>query len=209
MKFKYYFRKSSLKKDINSANILLDQIEIYKPKNFIEVGVFQGVTSRNVCEKLYEINKENFLFHGIDIFEDTNINIDNKEMTIKHNKISNPFKHLIFNIILKKNLFSIDSIYSFLKKFKNNVQLYKGFSETELPKIDMSKIDMVFLDGGHSYETVRSDLSLILKGIKKNKIIICDDYDQVDYGVKRAVDEILKQVTEIKQLNKRLVRITV
>ena len=209
MKFKYYFRKSSLKKDINSANILLDQIEIYKPKNFIEVGVFQGVTSRNVCEKLYEINKEKFLFHGIDIFEDTNINIDNKEMTIKHNKISNPFKHLVFNIILKKNLFSIDSIYSFLKKFKNNVQLYKGFSETELPKIDMSKIDMVFLDGGHSYETVRSDLSLILKGIKKNKIIICDDYDQVDYGVKRAVDEILKQVTEIKQLNKRLVRITV
>ena len=209
MKFKYYFRKSSLKKDINSANILLDQIEIYKPKNFIEVGVFQGVTSRNVCEKLYEINKENFLFHGIDIFEDTNINIDNKEMTIKHNKISNPFKHLIFNIILKKNLFSIDSIYSFLKKFKNNVQLYKGFSETQLPKIDMSKIDMVFLDGGHSYETVRSDLSLILKGIKKNKIIICDDYDQADYGVKRAVDEILKQVTEIKQLNKRLVRITV
>tara|TARA_B110001452_G_scaffold203944_1_gene173931 strand:- start:13 stop:642 length:630 start_codon:yes stop_codon:yes gene_type:complete len=209
MKFKYYFRKSSLKKDINSANILLDQIEIYKPKNFIEVGVFQGVTSRNVCEKLYEINKENFLFHGIDIFEDTNINIDNKEMTIKHNKISNPFKHLIFNIILKKNLFSIDSIYSFLKKFKNNVKLYKGFSETQLPKIDMSKIDMVFLDGGHSYETVRSDLSLILKGIKKDKIIICDDYDQVDYGVKRAVDEILKQVTEIKQLNKRLVRITV
>ena len=209
MKFKYYFRKSSLKKDINSANILLDQIEIYKPKNFIEVGVFQGVTSRNVCEKLYEIHKENFLFHGIDIFEDTNINIDNKEMTIKHNKISNPFKHLIFNIILKKNLFSIDSIYSFLKKFKNNVQLYKGFSETELPKIDMSKIDMVFLDGGHSYETVRSDLSLILKGIKKNKIIICDDYDQVDYGVKKAVDELLNQVTEIKQLNKRLVRITV
>jgi len=209
MKFKYYFRKSSLKKDINSANILLDQIEIYKPKNFIEVGVFQGVTSRNICEKLYEINKENFLFHGIDIFEDTNSNIDNKEMTIKHNKISNPFKHLIFNIILRKNLFSIDSIYSFLKKFKNNVRLYKGFSETELPKIDMSKIDMVFLDGGHSYETVRSDLSLILKGIKKNKIIICDDYDQANYGVKRAVDEILKQVTEIKQLNKRLVRITV
>jgi hypothetical protein len=209
MKFKYYFRKSSLKKDINSANILLNQIEIYKPKNFIEVGVFQGVTSRNVCEKLYEINKENFLFHGIDIFEDTNINIDNKEMTIKHNKISNPFKHLIFNIILKKNLFSIDSIYSFLKKFKNNVLLYKGFSETQLPKIDMSKIDMVFLDGGHSYETVRSDLSLILKGIKKNKIIICDDYDQVDYGVKKAVDELLNQVTEIKQLNKRLVRIIV
>ena len=52
MNFKYYFRKSSFKKDIESANLLLNQIDIYKPKNFLEVGVFQGVTSRNVCEKL-------------------------------------------------------------------------------------------------------------------------------------------------------------
>ena len=209
MKFKYYFRKSSFKKDILSANILLQQIEIYKPRNFLEVGVFQGVTSRNVCEKLHEINRENFIFHGIDIFEDTNDDIDNQEKTIKHNKISNPFKHLIFNIILKKDLFSEESIYNFLKKFKNNVRLYKGFSDTELPKIDMSKIDFIFLDGGHSYKTVKSDLSLILKGMKKNKIIICDDYDQINYGVKKAVDELVNQVFEIKELNKRLVRITV
>ena len=49
MNFKYYYRKSSFKKDIASAKILLEQIEIYKPKNFLEVGVFQGVTSKNVC----------------------------------------------------------------------------------------------------------------------------------------------------------------
>ena len=209
MKFKYYFRKSSFKKDINSANILLNQIKKHKPKNFIEVGVFQGVTSRNVCEKLYEINKDDFIFHGIDIFEDTNDKIDSQEMTAKHNRISNPLKHLIFNIILKKNLFSIDSIYSFLRKFKKNVRLYKGFSETELLKINMSNIDMVFLDGGHSYETVKNDISLILRGIKKGKIIICDDYDQVNYGVKKAVDEFKNQVSEINELNKRLVRIIV
>ena len=209
MRFKYYFRKSSFKKDINSANILLDQVSINKPKNFLEVGVFQGVTSRNVCEKLNEINKEDFTFHGIDIFEDTNNKIDNQEMTTKHNRISNPFKHLIFNIILKKKLFSLESIHDFLKKFKKNVKLYKGFSDTELLKIDMSKIDMVFLDGGHSYETVKNDISIILSGMKKGKIIICDDYDQVNYGVKKAVDEFKNQVSEIKELNKRLVRIVV
>ena len=209
MKFKYYFRKSSFKKDINSANILLNQIELYKPKNFLEVGVFQGVTSRNVCEKLNIIHGGHFSFYGIDIFEETNLNIDNKEMTLKHNKISNPFKHLLFNIILKKDLFSIESIYKFLNKFKNKVFLYKGFSNTELLKIDLSLIDMIFLDGGHSYETVSSDLSIILKKIKKGKIIICDDYDQTTYGVKKAVDELKGKVSEIKELNKRLVRITV
>ena len=209
MNFKYYFRKSSFKKDIKSANILLEQIEKYKPKNFLEVGVFQGVTSRNICEKLNLINDGNFLFHGIDIFEDTNSSIDNKEMTIKHNKLSNPFKHLIFNIILKKDLFSIESVYEFLNKFKDNIHLYKGFSDTQLSKVDLSKIDMIFLDGGHSYETVSSDLSLILKEIKKGKVIICDDYDQTSYGVKKAVDELQNRVSEIKELNKRLVRITV
>ena len=209
MNFKYYFRKSSFKKDIKSANILLEQIEKYKPKNFLEVGVFQGVTSRNICEKLNLINDGNFLFHGIDIFEDTNSSIDNKEMTIKHNKLSNPLKHLIFNIILKKDLFSIESVYEFLNKFKDNIHLYKGFSDTQLSKVDLSKIDMIFLDGGHSYETVSSDLSLILKEIKKGKVIICDDYDQTSYGVKKAVDELQNRVSEIKELNKRLVRITV
>ena len=209
MNFKYYFRKSSFKKDIKSANILLEQIEKYKPKNFLEVGVFQGVTSRNICEKLNLINNGNFFFYGIDIFEDTNNSIDNKEMTIKHNKLSNPLKHLIFNIILKKDLFSIESVYEFLNKFKDNIHLYKGFSDTQLPKVDLSKIDMIFLDGGHSYETVSSDLSLILKEIKKGKIIICDDYDQTSYGVKKAVDELQNRVSEIQELNKRLIRITV
>ena len=207
MKFRYYFRKSSFKKDISSAVLLMDQIENYQPKVFLEVGVFQGVTSRNVCELLNKINKGNFLFYGIDIFESTNNEINNREMTVKHNKISNPIKHLLFNIILKKNLFSIDSIYKFLGKFKNNVKLYKGLSNSELLKIDLSAVDMVFLDGGHSYETVREDLSLILKQIKKEKIIICDDYDQVNYGVKKAVDELKDQVTDIINLNGRLVKI--
>ena len=116
---------------------------------------------------------------------------------------------MFFNIILRKNLFSIDTIYEFLKRHKKNVYLYKGFSDTELLKIDLSAIDMIFLDGGHSYETVRSDLSLILKEIKKGKVIICDDYDQTSYGVKKAVDELKNRVSEIKELNKRLVRITV
>ena len=209
MKFKYYYRKSSFKKDIESANILLQQIEAYKPKNFLEVGVFQGVTSRNICEKLNKVHEGKFSFHGIDIFEDTNNATDNKEMTIKHNKLSNPLKHLIFNIILRKNLYSIDSIYKFLNKFKDNVHLYKGFSNTELLKIDLTTIDMIFLDGGHSYETVSGDLSLILKETKKGKVIICDDYDQTNYGVKKAVDELKNQVSEIKELNKRLVRIIV
>ena len=207
MKFKFYLRKSSFKKDKESAQILLNEIKNYKPKNFLEVGVFQGVTSRNVCEMLKKIHDNNFKYYGVDIFEDSDEKTDLKESTLKSNKISNPFKHLIFNIILKKNLNSFESVRKLLKKFESNVFLIKGFSHEAILKIDISEIEFVFLDGGHSYETVKEDLRLILKDIKKNMIIICDDYDQGGYGVKRAVDELKNQVTDVINLNDRLVKI--
>ena len=207
MKFKYYLRKSSFKKDKNSAQLLLKEIENHKPKNFLEVGVFQGVTSRNVCEKLYELHKNDFRYYGVDIFEDSTEKFDLKESTVKHSKISNPFKHFLFNIILKQNLNSMESVNKLLKKFKNNTQLIKGLSHDALKKINISEIDFIFLDGGHAYETVREDLEIILKDIKKNMVIICDDYDQEGYGVKKAVDELKNRVTDIINLNGRLVKI--
>ena len=110
MKFKYHLRKSSFKKDKTSAQLLLKEIENHKPKNFLEVGVFQGVTSRNVCEILNKLHDNNFNYYGVDLFEDTDQEIDLKESTSKHNKISNPFKHFLFNIILKQNLNSMESV---------------------------------------------------------------------------------------------------
>ena len=76
MSFKLYFRKSSFKKDLNSAKILLQEIENYAPKSFLEIGVFQGVTSRNVCEKLNIIHEGKFKYIGIDLFEDTDETIE-------------------------------------------------------------------------------------------------------------------------------------
>ena len=209
MKFKFYLRKTSFKKDLDSARLLLLEIEKYKPANFLEVGVYQGVTSRNVCETLNKIHKNNFKFVGIDFFEDRNIDLDNKEMTVKHNKLSNPFKHLLFNLILKKDLNSLNSVKGLLKKFGTSVELLKGSSDVQLLKVDLQNIDFVFLDGGHSYETVSNDLKTLTSKLKKNKIIICDDYDQVEYGVKRAVDELKEKVSEIINLNDRLVKIVV
>ena len=43
-KFKKYWRKTSLKKDYDGI-FLLKHIHSLKPKNFLEIGVFHGVTS--------------------------------------------------------------------------------------------------------------------------------------------------------------------
>ena len=57
---------------------------------------------------------------------------------------------------------SLESVKFLLKKFKNSIDLHKGYSKDILKKIDLSKIDFVFLDGGHSYDTVKEDLKLLI-----------------------------------------------
>ena len=157
MKYIKYFRKTSLKQD-GVGNFFLREIELKKPKTFLEVGVFHGVTARNVCELLYSIHGNNFNYIGIDLFEE---NEENKDEVIPDTKFNNPLKTIYFNYIKRLNPYSIEGVEDLLKKFKNNISLIKGNSNTILKKIDMSKIDYVFLDGGHDYLTVMNDLDCI------------------------------------------------
>ena len=189
MKYKKYFRKTSLKqKDI--GEIFLKEIASKKPKNFLEIGVFHGVTARNVCELLYSIHKEDFKYIGLDLFGES---VENSNEIIPSTKFKNPLKKIYFEYILRKDPYSIEAVNSLLKKFKDNVYLIKGNSNKLLKKIDMSKIDYVFLDGGHAYETVKSDLCYLKPVLENNGTILCDDYS-LGYapGVKKAIDEFIR-----------------
>tara|TARA_B100001057_G_C22654413_1_gene873386 strand:+ start:165 stop:797 length:633 start_codon:yes stop_codon:yes gene_type:complete len=193
IKYKNFLRKSSFKKDLQNADIFLDLINKYKPRNFLEVGVLEGVTARNVCDLLYEIYGNEFKYFGIDLFG-LDIEKNNfSEFTPISNNYSNPFKYFYHKFITRKNPNTIEGVKHLLKKYETSVKLYKGYSKTFLQNIDLSIIDFCFLDGGHSYETVKNDLLIILKGIKKNSLVLIDDYNQPAYGVKKAVDEIKNQ----------------
>ena len=186
MKYQKYFRKTSLKQK-GVGDFFLSEISQQKPKIFLEVGVFHGVTARNVCELLFSIHGNDFKYIGLDLFEESD---ENKDEVIPNTKFKNPLKNIYFNYIKKQNPYSIEAVEDLLKKFKNNVSLIKGNSNIILEKIDMSKIEYVFLDGGHDYSTVINDLSSCSEVIQNNGVILCDDYD-LSYapGVKRAIDE--------------------
>ena len=126
-KFKLYFRKTSFKKDLESVNLFLDQIYKNRPKNFLEVGVFQGVTARNVCEVLKEIYQNEFKYIGIDLFSSSNLLFDNKAKTLKYSKISNPFKNFYFN-------FKENSLLILCRYFKMNIKI-KFFPKKNKNKI--------------------------------------------------------------------------
>ena len=186
MKYKKYFRKTSLKQK-GVGDFFLNEIAIKKPKVFLEIGVFHGVTARNICELLEILHGNEFKYVGIDLFEE---NMENRNEIIPNTKFSNPFKNIYFNYIKKQNPYSLEAVEDLLKKFKNNISLIKGNSNIILKKIDMSKIDYVFLDGGHDYQTVKNDLECCSDVITRGGTVLCDDYD-LSYapGVKKAIDE--------------------
>ena len=202
-----YWRKSSLKKK-KDGNFLLNHIRLKKPKNFLEIGVFHGVTSRNVCELLYSFHGNDFKFTGIDLFVNDETLL--KDEYIPKIKFSNPLKTIYYKYIIRLDPYSVDSILRLLKKFQKNVNIIKGNSNKVLKKINVDKFDYVFLDGGHKFETVKKDLENLTQIVNNNGTILCDDYD-LSYvpGVKKGIEDFVSENNfNLKILNSRFAEIT-
>ena len=207
IKYRKYWRKTSLKQE-GVGEFFLNEILKRKPKNFLEIGVFHGVTSRNVCDLLKQIHGKDFSFTGIDLFSTDKEII--KEEAIPQTKFSNPLKTIYYKYIAKFDPYSKESVEKLLSKHKENINIIKGNSNKVLKEIPLDKFDYVFLDGGHKYETVLSDLKNLRNIIINSGIVLCDDYD-LTYapGVKKAIDEyVLLNNFKLKILNSRFAEIT-
>ena len=196
LSYKSYWRKTGLKG--KWGNIFLQRLSNYNPKNVLEIGVFCGVTARNTCDLLEKINGKDFSYIGVDLFgSDQSESKDEIEPTfLKDQKFSNPLKNIYYNYILRENLNSIESVSKLLKKYSSNIKLIAGDTNKVLKEINLQNIDFVFLDGGHSYQTVINDLTILYENMKgKKKVILCDDYGIESYipEVEKAINDFTKQ----------------
>lgn len=172
LKYKTWGRDHGLSK---RGDTLLKIIKEKKPMHFLEIGVFTGVTAKNICMLLKKLHGNNYSYIGIDLFEEINNKLVVDEKAPK---------------ILQTTQCSIDAVYKFLEGY--NVCLYKGNSTDLLKNIpEINTIDFVFLDGGHSYNTVYSDLSVLTKHIRKDATILCDDYGGI-VSVTKAINNFAK-----------------
>ena len=197
MKYNYYWRKSGLKKPYGDN--FLSLVEEYKPKNVLEIGVFCGVTSRNICELLKTNFGSDFRYYGLDLFGSSKTSgVDEIEPKFLENqKFSNPLKTIYYNFIKKENLNSKISVQNFLKKFSQNIELIEGDTRVTLEKVPLSEIDFVFLDGGHSYDTVLSDLQKLYDNMKNNSRIVCDDFAGIT-----KIESVEKAIKDFANNNK-------
>ena len=104
IKYSTYWRKTSFKQK-NIRDFFLDEIRKKKPKFFLEIGIFHGVTSRNVCELLYSIHKNDFKFTGIDLFSNDSEAL--KDEVIPNTKFSNPLKNIYYRYIVRLDPYSM------------------------------------------------------------------------------------------------------
>ena len=141
--------------------------EIYKniykfnPINICEIGIYTGERSHEIIKLSSMSNNKKINFIGFDMFED-----------ISDKKIEEDFS--------KKPL-NMNSIENNLNKlpYLKSLKLVKGNTNKILPdyyKNLQNHFDFIFIDGGHSIETINNDFKYSLKMIKNNGFIILDDY---------------------------------
>jgi GR25 family glycosyltransferase involved in LPS biosynthesis len=96
-----------------------------------------------------------------------------------------------------------DLYHSVMKRFKfnANVSIHKQFSNDFLASIPNNSLDVIYIDGDHSYMGVKRDLEYAIQKVRKYGCIMGHDYKMnmrkaktsYDFGVKKAVDEFCKK----------------
>jgi len=163
-------------------------------KNYLEIGSFFGYS---FCTILNSGNYENHNFVSVeaDIFpcEDMKIpNIDKdarEKCKYKEKNLSRPID------ILKANC----------EKFNknSNVTIIKGYSNDNkiIDKVKniLDKIDILYIDGDHSYEGVIADFINYFPMVSKNGFIVFDDYLPYTRDSYKSINDIVEKYKD--QLN--------
>jgi len=174
------------KLSIDRKNYVLKHIRKNNPKTILEIGVFNGAFAKRMLLSATNSVNGNVSYTGVDLFEDLTSEVHKREISLWASKKA--------------------SVYKDLSKIKNaKISLLKGYSSDLLPLLEgKMKFDLILIDGGHSYKTVKSDFDFAKKLINTNGAIFFDDYVNSQgvlkegYGINKVVDDINRAKYSIK-----------
>jgi predicted O-methyltransferase YrrM len=181
MKDKINHKYTDLEGWFNMENQYLELLDnVPEGGVFVELGAYKGKSTSFIVT---EINNKgrNIKFHTIDTFEgDSGSNDENEVEAYKNVIVSNMFEE--FN----KNT-------EHLKEYFNVIV---GKSDESSKFFEDDSVDVIFIDAGHSYESVIKDIKSWLPKIKNGGIMSGHDYNSWP-GVKLAVNEIFNKIDKI------------
>lgn len=147
--------------------------DVYLPQNICEIGTHNGSSAIQFIDYLFP-KVHRLHYTGYDLFDLA----DNLTDTIEHNG-KGPGNYKLAEKALNKRKEKYGKRFTY--------ELIKGYTKDTLTT--PVAYDFVYIDGGHSYETVMHDYFMV----KESTVIVFDDY-QID-GVRTAVDEIKSTLT--------------
>ena len=148
---------------------LCAMVKHYERKNILEIGTWNGDTACAMIHSAFEAS-DKVHYTGIDLFEDANAETDEKEFNVKkhYTKKSVELKLLqLANEYAKEN--KELTYYLMMGDSKEKLKILKDPALCNTYNI---KPDIVFIDGGHSIETVKYDYEMC----KDIPVIVMDDY---------------------------------
>lgn len=156
---------------------LFDEAKKKRPKYIMEIGVWKGERAKKMIELAKRYNTADSIhYYGFDLFETMDEEKYNKEVS--------------------KQPPSMDTIEEKLKVTGAHIHLFKGDTTKTLPDAasNLPEMDLVFIDGGHSLETIANDWQYVSTMLGSGSTVIFDDYwsNRTDAGSKVTVDSINK-----------------
>lgn len=160
-----------------TRNLLKEILKKFDHGCFVEIGVYGGSSLFYIKDKFPQIK-----IYGIDphdkiqIFNGQKINqIDQKNVELRIKNLEN----------LRTN------IEESIKKHNLDIKYINDTSWNVYNIFPNKSIDVLFVDGDHSYEGVKKDLELFYPKMNPKGVIIMDDYNWLP--IKKAANEFVKK----------------
>lgn len=160
---KYEIRNHSIGWD---KEFIINTAYLPKCDMVLEVGAFEGLTTKYICENLLN---EGGRVNVVDPLTDEYIEGDTE-----HPYFRNQYQRFLGNT---RGL---------------NLNLYRGKSEDELPKLNALRHDLCYIDGNHNEENVYFDLCWCFAITKVDGYLLADDYEWRE-ETKRGIDRFLNE----------------
>lgn len=169
---------------INRYQQLYSYIKTSQPAKILEIGLWNGNRAKKMIETAIQYsNAKDIHYYGFDLFE----SLPEDEHNYEH---------------AKKPL-TLEQIKNKLQETGANITLFKGNTNDTLASsvTSLPPMDFIFIDGGHSLETIDNDWNYCSKLMHAQTIVIFDDYwETLGSGAKKLVDNLDPQLYETQVL---------
>ena len=160
-------------------------IQEIKPQSLVEIGVASGKRAKLMIEDAQKY-QDPVTYIGLDFFRPLSYEEKFREFSLQPA--------------------SLQEVHNYLTPTKAFVQLIEGDTRETLYKdyltFDTPK-DFIFIDGGHSWETIESDWNGVQRLIHKDTVIVFDDYyssNPEGIGCQHLINSLDKETWNVELL---------